>query len=610
MAGRFTRQGLFPIPVLLLLLLLLPLLCATTTIIIPSMHGGLKSFNIKHAKGDGEHRPATPKGGAPFTPRTPRSARGLPGDPTASLDEGEGVSGEMLHASESVPLAQEYGFRFPRVAAYKTITKFMDSPADKACVVGSDCTKKCVESCQMALMDIKCATRNCRNECRMKNCSADIGTIGRSTENCQYECDTTCIMDCRLSEENKMFEKLTSCVQKKKEECMHECHGQRVHSVDTCRRECDTKARADCTATASRECLRSCGGHVCSREGRCKCPFISKGDSMCKNHTWLRGIVPHSSKFCFQSPFESKFRESKYGEWHTPRIPNSFLHDPARSRLATHEANKWYAANHHSKERISLHPAPDLPDLGDFSTCAVIGSSGVLTGSGLGKEIDNHTAVIRFNDAPTRGYEADVGAKTTLRIQNNMYCGFCERHHEVLFPYTISTVEKFCAPREGHPTCPIFRSSLELRSFVTRFYEPLIRKFAHNDSWYMGEGALSAEGKDESGWAFDMNDDYSDDDVQRHRLRRHLLLNKNTTTQVINGEQVPLKDISAGMTGIVLAMHMCHEVDVYGFGKAETYYYPKVKRADRDWGMLHYWPLEHHCMDTYSKYVARVNFHA
>ncbi|XP_035030546.1 beta-galactoside alpha-2,6-sialyltransferase 2 [Hippoglossus stenolepis] len=54
-----------------------------------------------------------------------------------------------------------------------------------------------------------------------------------------------------------------------------------------------------------------------------------------------------------------------------------------------------------------------------FKTCAVVTSAGAILRSGLGKEIDTHDAVLRFNAAPTDGYERDVGNKTTIRIINS-----------------------------------------------------------------------------------------------------------------------------------------------------------------------------------------------
>ncbi|XP_067868340.1 alpha-N-acetylgalactosaminide alpha-2,6-sialyltransferase 6-like [Heterodontus francisci] len=48
--------------------------------------------------------------------------------------------------------------------------------------------------------------------------------------------------------------------------------------------------------------------------------------------------------------------------------------------------------------------------------CALITSSSHLLGSEIGSEIDKTECIIRMNDAPTTGYEKDVGSKTTLRV--------------------------------------------------------------------------------------------------------------------------------------------------------------------------------------------------
>ncbi|XP_033097066.1 uncharacterized protein LOC117101236 isoform X2 [Anneissia japonica] len=48
--------------------------------------------------------------------------------------------------------------------------------------------------------------------------------------------------------------------------------------------------------------------------------------------------------------------------------------------------------------------------------CAVISSSGRLLNQSAGKEIDQFPCVIRMNTSPTKGYEEDVGSKTTVRV--------------------------------------------------------------------------------------------------------------------------------------------------------------------------------------------------
>ena len=70
---------------------------------------------------------------------------------------------------------------------------------------------------------------------------------------------------------------------------------------------------------------------------------------------------------------------------------------------------------------LSAHlPASDPVDSMALkgARCAVVGNSGSLQGSGCGALIDGFEHVIRFNAAPTVGFEDDAGSRTTLRILN------------------------------------------------------------------------------------------------------------------------------------------------------------------------------------------------
>ena len=58
------------------------------------------------------------------------------------------------------------------------------------------------------------------------------------------------------------------------------------------------------------------------------------------------------------------------------------------------------------------------PDIEIDKNVALVGSSGNLLNNSYGKEIDSFVDVIRFNRAPTKGYEDYVGSKSTIRCTN------------------------------------------------------------------------------------------------------------------------------------------------------------------------------------------------
>ena len=51
-----------------------------------------------------------------------------------------------------------------------------------------------------------------------------------------------------------------------------------------------------------------------------------------------------------------------------------------------------------------------------WRSCAVVGSSNSLMHTARGTAIDANDAILRVNAAPTRGYEAHAGARTTMRV--------------------------------------------------------------------------------------------------------------------------------------------------------------------------------------------------
>jgi len=72
-------------------------------------------------------------------------------------------------------------------------------------------------------------------------------------------------------------------------------------------------------------------------------------------------------------------------------------------------------------DRNLFHAIPEADLSERYASCAIVGNSGMLLNKELGREIDAHDLVYRFNQAPTRGYETHVGARTTHESLNGYW---------------------------------------------------------------------------------------------------------------------------------------------------------------------------------------------
>ncbi|NXD16356.1 SIAT1 sialyltransferase, partial [Nothocercus nigrocapillus] len=189
--------------------------------------------------------------------------------------------------------------------------------------------------------------------------------------------------------------------------------------------------------------------------------------------------------------------------------------------------------------------------VGRLGRCAVVSSAGSLKSSHLGPEIDSHDAVLRFNGAPTKGFQDDVGEKTTVRLVNSQV-----GHLKASYIKMVTGNKRL-------------RLSL---SFFFQWYRKPDYKFFENYKQYR----------------------------IKHPEQPFYILNPKMQWQLWDIlqenslEHIQPNPPSSGMLGIVIMMSLCDEVHVYEFlpSKRQTdicHYYQKFH--DRACTMGAYHPL-------------------
>ncbi|KAL7826123.1 hypothetical protein SRHO_G00338610 [Serrasalmus rhombeus] len=164
-----------------------------------------------------------------------------------------------------------------------------------------------------------------------------------------------------------------------------------------------------------------------------------------------------------------------------------------------------------------------------YKTCAVVSSAGAIHKSSLGKEIDSHDAVLRFNSAPTEGYENDVGKKTTIRIINSKVMG---------------------EPEQNFKTSSLYKN-ITLVAWDPSPYSSDLHQ------WYKNPD-------------FDLFTVYKDyrtlaPEQPFYILHPRFVWNLWNMLQANTNENIQPNPPSSGFIGVVLMMGLCEQIDVYEF---------------------------------------------
>lgn len=72
-----------------------------------------------------------------------------------------------------------------------------------------------------------------------------------------------------------------------------------------------------------------------------------------------------------------------------------------------------------------------------------------MLGAGAGDEIDRSGCVIRMNNAPTRGYEKDVGTRTTFRVVSHTSVPLLVENKQYYFKQSADTTYVFWGPKRN-----------------------------------------------------------------------------------------------------------------------------------------------------------------
>uniref|UniRef100_A0A8D0EE89 alpha-N-acetylgalactosaminide alpha-2,6-sialyltransferase n=1 Tax=Salvator merianae TaxID=96440 RepID=A0A8D0EE89_SALMN len=175
--------------------------------------------------------------------------------------------------------------------------------------------------------------------------------------------------------------------------------------------------------------------------------------------------------------------------------------------------------------------------------CAVVGNGGILNGSHQGKEIDAHDMVFRLNGAVIKGFEEDVGTKTsfygfTVNTMKNSLIAYAE------YGFTRTPQDKgiqyIFIPSD-------IRDYIMLRSAILGIPVPEGNDKGDEPQKYFGSETAAGRFK------------------LLHPEFIFYLTEKFLKSEIINSQFGHLYMPSTGAIMLLTALHSCDQVSAYGF---------------------------------------------
>lgn len=179
-------------------------------------------------------------------------------------------------------------------------------------------------------------------------------------------------------------------------------------------------------------------------------------------------------------------------------------------------------------------------DSGDkkYSSCAVVGNSGILLNRNYGSLIDAHEFVIRLNNARVDNYESKVGKKTSISFVNSNILHLCARRSGC-----------FCHPYG--PNVPIVMYICQ----AVHFLDYTVCNASHKSPLLVTDPRF---------------DVLCSRIVKYYSLKRFVEETGKGLEQWGSAHDGALFHYSSGMQAVMLALGVCDKVSIFGFGKSPS----------------------------------------